>query len=344
MSGANNFLSNTDFDFSNKAVLVRIDCDVDLRQENGQLVVDEPFRLKQTLPTLKFLKKAGAKKTIMIGHLGRPGGQPDPKLSLAPVANWFSQNYMDCDLLSFNNRAIEQLSNFCLFNNLRFHPGERDNNGKFTQDLVSLADVYINEAFGSSHRSHASITGIPQHLPSFLGLNFEGEIENLMKIKKTAERPLVIVLGGSKKGKIDYVPFLADLADTLLIGGKLPLLIKDQSIINHQSLIIADLSANHRDLSQEDIGKFKDAIQQAASIFMVGPLGVYEEEENRNGTTEIAQTISKSSVFKLAAGGDTHRVLSWLNIWDKFDFVSTGGGAALQFLRDETLPGIEAAK
>ncbi len=341
MSEANNFLSNSNFDFSNKRVLIRIDCDVDLREENGRLIVDEDFRLQQVLPTLKFLEKAGSEKIIIIGHLGRPAGQPDKKHSLAPIADWFSENFNNCELISFNNRTIEQLSNFCLLNNLRFHSGEIENNQKFAQKLASLADVYINEAFATSHRSHASIVGLPEYLPSFLGLNFEKEINNLTKIKNQAQRPLVIVLGGAKKGKVNYIPFLADLADTLLIGGKLPLL---KQMLNDQMENVkwAGLKDNGKDLSQQDIQEFKNAIHQAQSIFMAGPLGVFEEEDNRQGTVEIVQTIAKSNAFKLAAGGDTHQVLSWLDLWDKFDFVSTGGGAALQFLRDETLPGIEA--
>jgi len=338
MSETNNFLSQTNFNFAGKTVLVRIDCDVDLRQENNQLVVDEPFRLTQVIPTLKFLEKVGAEKIIMIGHLGRPGGQPDKKLSLTPVANWFTQNYKNCQLIVNHQSSI--INHFSLLENLRFHSGERDNHPEFVQQLSDLADVYVNEAFGSSHRDHASITGIPKHLPSFLGLNFKEEVANLTKIKNDAKRPLVIALGGSKKGKMDYIPSLAEMADTLLVGGKLP---QRKDLVDGQwpNIKWAELKDNGRDLSEGDIENFKTALHQAESIFMVGPLGVYEEEENRKGTAEIAQTIAEMPVFKLAAGGDTHRVLSWLNMWDEFDFVSTGGGAALQFLRDETLPGIE---
>ncbi len=348
MSEANKYLSDSNFNFSGKTVIVRIDCDVDLRQEDGQLVVDEPFRLTQVIPTLKLLEKAGVEKIIMIGHLGRPGGQPDEALSLMPVAKWFSENYKKCSLVSQGSSSdgvTKELlrggtNSLILLDNLRFHSGERDNDPDFVQQLADLADVYVNEAFGSSHRDHASITGIPKLLPAFLGLNFEEEINNLTKIKKDAKRPLVIALGGSKKGKMDYIPSLAQMADTLLVGGKLP---TQRDLVDGQypNIKWAELKDNKRDLSEADIEKFKNALHQAESIFMVGPLGVYEEEENRRGTAEVAQTIAEMPVFKLAAGGDTHRVLSWLDMWDKFNFISTGGGAALQFLRDETLPGIE---
>ncbi len=379
MSKANNFLSDSSFDFSNKTVLVRIDCDVDLVKKDGRLQVDEDFRLKQVLPTLKFLDQAGVKRIVMIGHLGRPGGQPDKKLSLVPIADWFSRNYKRSFLVkrSYTSDGVPEgllrgvTSELVLLNNLRFHPGETDNDQKFAQELASLADVYINESFATSHRNHASIVGLPEYLPFFLGLNFEKEINNLSKIKNQVNQPLVIVLGGAKKGKLDYVPFLADLSDTLLIGGKLPLILKrrhlqggvaplsnaagtfdvppaahlggesfDESV---NSVIVAHLSPNQRDISRQSIEDFKNQIKGAGSIFMAGPLGAFEEKENSAGTFEIANFIADLSVFKLAAGGDTHKILSLLNLWDKFDFVSTGGGAALQFLRDQTLLGIEAA-
>ncbi len=375
----NNFLSNSSFDFSNKRVLIRIDCDVDLVKKDGRLQVDEDFRLKQILPTLKFLDQAGVKRIILIGHLGRPDGQPDEKLTLAPIAAWFTENYKKCNLYHLQGVTRSLLggdtsnsltSYLSLLNNLRFHTGETNNDQKFAQDLSSLADVYINEAFATSHRKHASIVGLPKYLPSFLGLNFEKEIKNLTKIKSQAERPLVIVIGGAKEDKLNYVPFLAELADKLLIGGKLPLILKrrhlqggvaplsnaagtfdvppaahlggesfDESV---NSVIVAHLSPNQRDISRQSIEDFKNQIKGAGSIFMAGPLGAFEEKENSAGTFEIANFIADSPAFSLAAGGDTHRVLSQLNLWDQFDFVSTGGGAVLQFLQDETLPGIEA--
>jgi phosphoglycerate kinase len=350
MSEANKYLSDSNFNFTGKSVLVRIDCDVDLCVDEtcDEKMVDAEFRLKAMLPTLKFLEESGVKKIIMIGHLGRPNGQPDDKLSLAPIANWYSDNYKDCSLIarSFSSDGVSKellrggTSSLSLLENLRFHPGERDNDPDFVQQLVNLADIYVDDAFATAHRKHASTVGVPQFLPAFLGLRMEKEIKNLTKIKKEAKRPLVIALGGSKKGKMDYVPSLAKMADTLLIGGKLPL---QRNLVDGQypNIKWAELKENKRDLSEADIEKFKNALHQAESIFMVGPLGVYEEEENRRGTAEIAQTIAEMPVFKLAAGGDTHRVLSWLDMWDKFDFVSTGGGSALQFLRDETLPGIE---
>lgn len=344
------FLSevNEEF-FQNKRILLRIDTDVDLRKEGDRLVVDEDFRLRSVLPTIHFLVKAGVEKIVLLGHLGRPQGKVVPELSLKPVADWLSQKLGSCQLLSLENltsQIIEQSkSQIILLENIRFSPGEEANEEKFVRRLTGLGDVYINDAFAVSHRDHASITGLPKLLTSFLGLRFEAEVRTLTWIRKKAERPIVFVLGGSKSGKLGYISFLGKWADYLLIGGKLPLLLADQGLkpeSDYQSVIVGRLTENGRDIAKETVDQFRKIISQAKTLIWAGPMGVYEEEENQQGTFEIVQAIAKRQAFKIAGGGDTHRVLSWLNLWQKFDFVSVGGGAMLQFLRDQTLPGIEA--
>ena len=322
----NYYLTSADFNFRGKTVLLRVDCDVDLKKEKGKLVVDEDFRLKSVIPTIHFLQDKKVKKLILLGHLGRPDGKTVVKLSLDPVVDWFKKQRINVEVLE----------------NLRFNPGEKTNDGKFAEKLAKLGDVFINDAFGSSHRRHASIVSLPKLLPSFLGLRFEAEIKTLSWIKKSAKRPLIFVLGGSKKGKLDYISFLTGWVDYLLVGGKLPLLLS--KTINRQSLTVGHLTKTGKDIDEATIDRFKKLISEAATIIWAGPMGVYEEKENRRGTFKVAKAIARRKVFKLAGGGDTHRVLSWLKLWDKFDFVSTGGGAMLQFLKDETLPGVEAVK
>lgn len=323
-----NFLSSSGFDFKDKVVLLRIDADVDLKKQGGKLVVDEDFRLKSSLPTIHFLESAGAKKIIILSHLGRPDGKHVSELSLKPITDWFKTN----------NEEVEVLEN------LRFDSREEANDPKFAKKLASLGDVFVNDAFGASHRDHVSIVGLPKLLPSFLGLRFEAEIKMLTYLLKRAKRPLVFVLGGSKKDKLSYLDFLADWADKLLIGGKLPLLIQNLKLATRNpKFIIAELNNNQKDINDKTIKEFKKVINQAATIIWAGPMGVYEEEENRQGTTEIIKAIVNSSAgWRIAGGGDTHRVLSWVNLWQKFDFVSVGGGAMLQFLKDKNLPGIKA--
>jgi phosphoglycerate kinase len=238
---------------------------------------------------------------------------------------------------------------------LRFNEGEEKNDIEFSKQISHLGDVYINEAFGVSHRDHASVTGIPEILPSFFGLNFENEIKVLGELRDLGDskRPLVFVLGGSKKDKLDYLEFLGEWCDKVLVGGKLPLEIKNQkskiknedkdfSIISNFKFQISNLTNNGKDIDDGSIKKFVEIIKTAETIIWAGPMGVYEEEENKKGTFEIAKAISESKGYKVAGGGDTHRVLGWLNLWNKFDFISSGGGAMLSFLKNKTLVGIEA--
>jgi len=335
-------LSDTDFDFKHKSVLVSIDCDVDLETREGKLVVDEDFRLNSAMPTLNYLKDKGVGKITLLGHIGRPSGKFVSELSLTPIAEWFSQKFGSCQLVPLENLSLEKLGYFNLIENLRFDPGEEGNNIQFSEKLAGLGDVFVNEAFGYSHRSHASIVGIPKLLPSFLGLRFEAEVKTLSWLKQKAGRPLVFVLGGSKSDKLDYIDFLAEWCDKVLIGGKLPQLVKDRPL--DEKIKIGELVDNGKDINEQSINEFKEIISSARTLFWAGPMGVYEEESNQEGTYEIAKTIAQSKVFKVAGGGDTHRIISRLNLWEKFDFVSVGGGAMLDFLKDNSLPGIEALR
>jgi len=338
------YLSDSKFDFKGKTALIRIDSDVDLVKKDGKWIVDEDFRLKSVLPTINLLKKRGAKKIVLLGHLGRPKGRKVKELSLEPIASWFYKQFPTGDLF--------------MLENLRFDSGEKTNDKKFAEKLASFGDVYINDAFGVSHREHASIVGIPKLLPSFLGVRFEGEIKALSWLKKNAPRPLVFVLGGSKPGKLSYIDFLSEWADWLLVGGKLPSYSLNSK---KKGLRVGRLKKNGKDINEETIKEFKEIIRKGKTVAWAGPMGVYEEEENRQGTWEIARAVSGKTdspvsgrmaspgvdaggVFRVAGGGDTHRILSWAKLWNKFDFVSVGGGAMLQFLKNETLPGIEAVK
>jgi len=336
------YLSETDFDFKNKAVLLRIDADVDLEKDKGKLVVDEDFRLRSVLPTIKQLKEKGAKKIILLGHLGRPGGEVEPDLSLGPVADWFSQRLNFCQLIGLDELGKVNNFDFCLLENLRFNKGERANKASFAKRVAALGEAYVNDAFGSSHRQHASIVGIPQFLPAFLGLRMEGEIKALVWLKERAPRPLVFVLGGSKPGKLNYLEFLSSWADHLLVGGKLPALIKEKELKLNNKVAIARLEKSGKDIDARSMRKFKDTISRGKTVAWAGPMGVYEEESHEAGTWAIARAAAEAKAFRVAGGGDTHRIISRLEFWKKFDFVSVGGGAMLQFLQKGSLFGIEA--
>lgn len=335
------YLSEANFDFNGKTVLLRIDTDVDIKEKNGKIVVDEDYRLKSCLPTIRYLQENGVGKIIMTGHMGRPEGKFLSELSLAPVADWFSRQLKDCRLVDLRNASKQNLTSLSLLENLRFYPGEENNDQRFCQKLAALADVYVNEAFGVSHRDNGSITGIANLLPSFLGLRFEGEVRALSWLRKKAARPLVFILGGSKKGKVDYISFLSDWADKTLIGGMIPTRIKDLGVkIDFSRVMVGELNKSGRDISKKTIDDFEQVIRTAKTVVWAGPMGVYEEAENRKGTEEIGRIISESKTFKIAGGGDTHRALSWNGLWKKFDFVSVGGGAMLEFLKKGTLIGM----
>ena len=341
------YLSDNNFDFAKKRVLLRIDADVDLVKKGKDWVVDEDYRLGCALPSVRFLQEKKVGQIIILAHLGRPDGKATKNLSLKPVADWFKKRLGACSFVSFQDKEIGKKGNLVLLESLRFDPGERNNGKDFVKKLGALGEVYVNDAFANSHRNHASITGLPKVLPSFLGLRMEGEIKTLSWLRKHAPRPLVFVLGGSKKGKLDYLDFLSSWADQLLVGGKLPKLVQNLKLkaeSQKKRLVFGKLNKTGKDLDEKAIKIFKKEIKKAKTIVWAGPLGVYEEKENRRGTEEIALAISESQAFKIAGGGDTHRVVSWFKLWSCFNFVSVGGGAMLEFLKEGTLPGIRAIK
>lgn len=336
------FLSNPHLDLSGQTALVRIDCDEDLRQQGEELVVDEDFRLKTALPTIKELQHKNIKRIILCGHMGRPDGQVQADLSLEPISTWFTQNYQTCPLVTLEN--IKQTNApLVLLENLRFHSGERNKDPDFIDKLASLADIYVNDTFATSHRDHASITGLPEKLPGLLGLRFELELRTLDDLFESPKRPLVFILGGSKPGKLTYLDFLQDWVDTTLVGGKLPVDIKEKGLsFDTDKIQLGQLNKQKLDITPQTVKKWQKIIATAATIVWAGPLGKYEQEPHQKGTYQIMEAIIKSSAYKLAGGGDTHRLISRADLWDQFDFVSVGGGALLTFLKNQTLIGLDS--
>jgi 3-phosphoglycerate kinase len=330
-----NYLSEAK-DLQGKRAVVRIDCDVDLRKEGGRLVVDEDFRLRSAIPAINYLKNLKAEKIILLGHLGRPKDQ-EKELSLSPIREWFDKNVSNCALVPLGELSSSPSSNFGIIENLRYEKGEEENDPEFAKKLSLLGDYYVNEAFGVSHRDHASITGIKSYLPSYLGIRFEGEIATLNWLKSQAPKPIVSILGGSKDDKLKYIDFLGSWSDYVLLGGKLPSMIKNVS----DNVIVAKLNKEGKDITKKSIDEFKEYIGKAKTILWAGPMGVYEEDQNNMGSYEIAKTAAEAKAFKVAGGGDTHRILSRLNLWNSFNFVSVGGGAMLYYMKNNTLAGLD---
>lgn len=328
-------------DVKGKTVFLRADLDVPL--VNGR--IEDDTRLLAAIPTIEYLLKNNA-KIIIAGHLGRPKGI-DKSLSLEPVAHWFSIKYKALSIKQGKRGEFDGWEiglNIFLLENLRFYEGEEKNDPEFVKKLASLAEIYVNDAFTTSHRNHASIVGVPAFLPHFAGFHLEKEITNLSKAMENPKRPMVVVIGGVKvETKLPLIEKMLTIADFVLVGGKIAQEPEVKKIQNAK-LFVASLTDDGNDISPESIGKFIDIINKAEMIVWNGPLGLIKADniDTEKGTREIAKAITKSNAYKIVGGGDTLDYLRQLGIIAQFDFVSIGGGAMLSFLSGEKLPGIEA--
>jgi phosphoglycerate kinase len=312
----------TELDVVGKRVLLRLDLDTNPDQDD--------LRIKAAAETLDFIKEKGASQIIIIGHKGRPEGKNDETLSLKPFEPLFSR---------WGAEVKE---------NLRFNPGEEANDETFAKEIASWGDVYINEAFASSHRNHASIVGVPKLLPHAAGFHFASEVENLSKVFNDPKRPLIFVISGIKEDKLPYIHEFEKFADKVLVGGRLPDFLGDEGLISVRSrgesdkVIIGNLIMDKEDITIHTIEKFEKEIGKAAMVVLSGPLGRYEDEGHRQGTERVFKSIAGSAAVKIAGGGDTEKAIMTLGLSNRFDWISVGGGAMLEFLSKKTLPGIEA--
>jgi len=344
-----------DLPVKGKRVLLRTNYDVPLKKTSSSkpqassLLVEDETRIGESLETIKYLLENGA-KIIAISHLGRPEGKKMPGLSLEPVAEFLSSKFkVQNSKLQFkvkNFSGFKITDNFILLENIRFWPGEEENNLDFAKKLASLADFYINEAFACSHRKHASIVGVPKFFPTqnrAFGFDFLKEIEVLSKIREKPTRPVVLLLGGTKEDKIDYAKKLIHWADWILVGGKLVEYDSIPQIAKHPK-ILADLIKSGQDITMEAVKKFKEVIFKAKTIVWAGPMGNFYDKRYERGTKEIAQAVVESGAFSVVGGGDTEVALTRFGLDKKISFISSGGGAMLEFLAEGTLPGIEVIK
>lgn len=325
-----------DLDFQGKKVLVRADLDMDVSKGDQE-------RLKALLPTLKYLSEK-ASKIIIIGHRGRPAstglrrGKPDGEFSLKPI----SDALRELLIKEWGKEKVEKLNMF-MMENLRFDKGEEENDEHYAKHLAEKGDVFVNEAFAASHRKHASVVSLPKLLPHAAGFHFQKEIENLSKVLENPKRPVLAIIGGLKKDKLNYVEDFKRFADEILVAGRLAEYITDeQKTIDGKKVLVAELTAERKDISVDSIEKFTEKIAKAETIIIAGPMGKFEEDEHRMGTEKILQAIADSSVFKVVGGGETERAIGILGLRDRFDWISVGGGAMLEYLAKGTLPGIEA--
>lgn len=357
---------------SNKKVFLRADFNVPVR--DGKVADD--FRIKKTLSSIDFLREKGA-SIIMASHFEGEGG------SLAPVAEYLRELYpvvFVSDYFPENNSQIkEALSNnsLVLLENVRKYEGEKSNDEKFAQHLASFADFYVNEAFASSHRNHASIVGIPRFIPGFAGFVFEEEVRELSKMFNPPH-PFMFVLGGAKfETKLPLIKKFFNIADSVFIGGALAndflkarglptgesLLsssspdiqefLQEKLIVPCDALVKNDSGMVYKeikdilprdyivDVGPETMKLVAEKVGVSKSLLWNGPLGNYEIGF-KEATLSLAKSVALSGSFSVVGGGDTIASIAELNLFDEFSFISTGGGAMLDFLSHETLPGIDA--
>jgi phosphoglycerate kinase len=335
-----------DADVAGKRVLVRADLNVPL--EDGKVADDT--RIRAALPTLELLLERGAEEVAVCSHLGRPKG-PDPAFAMAPVEERLRELLPDERLV--------------VLENTRFDPRETQNDESFARELADDRDLFVNDAFGSAHRAHASTVAVARLLPAYAGLLLERELEALGKLLGEVERPFVLVSGGAKvEDKLGVLQNLGDRADDVLIGGKMAEEIREQNPLDFEVVLPRDVvaaSAFDPDAETQvvpydslpagwlglDIGPqtredFGRRLRAAKTVFWNGPMGVFEWPRFAEGTKAVAEAVAEVDGFTVVGGADSVRALHEAGLADRVSWVSTGGGAALELLEGKELPGVAA--
>ena len=333
-------------DVSGKRVLVRADLNVPL--EDRQVADDT--RIRASLPTLQLLLERGATEVVVCSHLGRPQGE-DPAYAMRPVEARLRDLLPDERL-----RVLE---------NTRFNPGETKNGEGFARELADDCDLYVNDAFGSAHRAHASTVGVAKLLPAYAGLLLERELEELGKLLGDVERPFVLISGGAKvDDKLGVLQNLGGRADEVLIGGKMAEQIRESNPLDFEVQLPVDVVAASEfaedaetrivpfdalpegwlglDIGPKTRERFAQSIARARTIFWNGPMGVFEWLPFAAGTKAVAEAVAKADAYSVVGGADSVRALTEMGLVDEVDWASTGGGASLELLEGKELPGVAA--
>ncbi len=378
-----------------KRVLLRLDLNVPMR--NGD-ITDET-RIIKIIPILEFLIKRNS-KILIISHVGRPKGKLNKDLSLKPICEYLEKkiktkiNFINEDILKIKRDDLfkEPKEKVIFFENIRFYAEEEKNDSNFSKHLASFADLFVNDAFSCSHRTHASVCKITEFLPSFAGLQLETEVNALKKVTIEIKKPITCIIGGSKiSTKIDVIKnLIPKLNNIIFVGGMANNILsfkgyKIGKSINEDNCEIIikeifEISKNHfceiiypedvltgkstdgvaqtkdlgdiidddfiLDLGPKTLKKIKNIIENSKTVLWNGPAGYFENPNFAKGSFEIAKTIIRknkdNSIYSVVGGGDTVAVVNQLNAIKNFNFVSTAGGAFLEYLEGKELPGIKA--
>jgi phosphoglycerate kinase len=369
-----------DLSLRGRRVLIRVDFNVPIK--NGQIADDT--RIRASVPTIQYALDQGARAVILCSHLGRPKGKPDPQYSLKPVAERLSSLVQrpvvfaeDC-VGAPAQAAIDRAGDhgLILLENLRFHPEEEKNDPAFAAQLAALADVYVNDAFGSAHRAHASTEGVVRQIKeSAAGMLMAAEIEHLGRVLEHPEHPFVAILGGAKvSDKLEVIQNLVPRVDALLIGGAMAYtFFKARNVPIGRSLVEAELLDAARDvearakarglrlelpvdhvvaqkleagapaeIGPKTIAVYASVINTANTVIWNGPMGVFEIEAFARGTMEVARAVADVKGTTIIGGGDSIAAVAKAGVTDRITHISTGGGASLEFLGGRELPGVAA--
>ena len=387
------------YNFKGKRALIRVDFNVPLNEE---FKITDTTRIDAALPTIRKIL-AGGGSAIVMSHLGRPKGGPENKFSLKHLLPYLKEKLGievkfadDC----IGQSAIDLSAGLkpgevLLLENLRFYKEEEKGDLEFSKKLASLGDCYVNDAFGTAHRAHASTTIIAQFFPKdkLFGLLMNSEVASLKKVLSSGERPFTAILGGAKvSGKIQIINHLMDKCDNLIIGGGMMFTFikamggevgsslvendfietakkaitdakaKGVNLLIPTDTVIADAFNNEAnkktvktdqiptgwmglDIGPETIAKFQEVILNSKIVLWNGPMGVFEMSSFEHGTKEVALTLAKATAkgtYTLVGGGDSVAAINKYNLADKVSYVSTGGGAMLEYIEGRELPGVTA--
>lgn len=339
-----------DVGISGMRVLVRGDLDVSLEgfdsvngeRESAKESLVGDIRLSRLKPTIDYIRARNPTRIIIAGKIGRPQGRHDPSLSTLRVKDALEK------ILGLEVGFADNLDNLpdvpvVLLENLHFWSEELQPSEDFAKKLARLADVFVNENFASAHRRESSIVFLPTLLPHAVGLHFAEEVEVLSDLLRKPARPFVAIVGGAKiETKVPVIENLAKIADFVLVGGAIAKELASSGWrLASSKVMIATLVDNTKDIDQGSIDKFGDIIKTAKTIVWNGPMGVFEQGFEK-GSVAVANTIVESGAHSVVGGGETTAFLALKNLLSKFSFVSSGGGAMLEFLSGKKLPGIEA--